>query len=92
MAAIPGTSATYVPEKYLEGRKPNNKFNQICKEKIIFCFLPSKYLSGTYVADVPGIAATLNFFKYTRLFLMVTGEEYQLPVKNGDADPSIIAP
>ena len=31
--------------------------------KIIFSFLPSKYLSGTYVADVPGMAATLNFFQ-----------------------------
>ena len=56
---------------------PNKKFDQKGKEKIISSFLPSKYLSGTYVANMAGIAATL---KYTRL-----------PVKIEDADPSIIA-
>ena len=33
------------------------------KEQIISSFLPSKYLSGTYVANVVNIAATRNFFQ-----------------------------
>ena len=51
------------------------KFDQIDKETIIYSFLPSKYLSGTCVVDVGGIAATLKFFKLTRLFLLVPAEK-----------------
>ena len=32
-----------------------------------------------------------TIFKYTGLFVLVTGSKYQLPLKNGDTEPSNIA-